>query len=77
MVVIYTKGLSARFKNICSKDMMQVHFKGGSIFKNFLVASKDKDTFTQKSGVMHKHKCDRVECDQECIGEYARMFGEI
>ena len=44
MAELYTKGLSGSFKNICSKQGIQVHFKGGNTIKNLLVIPKDKDT---------------------------------
>ena len=30
----------------------------------------------KKSGVIYRYKCDRVECDEEYIGESSRTFGE-
>ena len=44
--------------------------------KNLLVAPKDREHITQKSGIIYRFKCDRVECDEEYIGESARTFGE-
>ena len=41
-----------------------------------LVAPKDKDHITNKSGIIYRFKCDRLECDEEYIGETARTFGE-
>ena len=55
---------------------MQVYFKGGKTIKNFLVAPKHKDHITKTSGVIHRYKCDRVECDEEYIEESPRTFGE-
>ena len=40
------------------------------------MAPKDRDLITQKSGIIYRYKCDRVECDDEYIGESARTFGE-
>ena len=40
------------------------------------MAPKDKDHFTNKSGIIYRYKCDRLECDEEYIGETARTFGE-
>ena len=40
------------------------------------MAPKDRDHITQKSGIIYRYKCDRVECDEEYIGESARTFGE-
>ena len=37
---------------------------------------KDKDHITNKSGIIYRYKCDRVECNEEYIRESARTFGE-
>ena len=44
--------------------------------RSLLVAPKNKKNITQKSGVIYRYKFDRLECDVEYIGEYARTFGE-
>ena len=44
--------------------------------KNLLVASRNRDNITQKSGIIYRYKCDTVECDKEYIGESTRTFGE-
>ena len=74
--VPYNKGLSESFKNIGKRFGMQVHFKSGRTLKEELVAPKDKDHITKKSGVIYRFKCDRLECDEEYIGETSRTFGE-
>ena len=76
MVVPYYKELSESLKKVCSKHTVQVLFKGGNTMKNLLVASKDQDPIQKKSGVIYRYKCDRVECDEEYIGEFSRTFGE-
>ena len=48
----------------------------GKSIKDELVAPKDKDHLTKKSGIIYRYKCDRLECDEEYIGETARTFGE-
>ena len=55
---------------------MQVYFKGGKTIKNLLMAPKDQDAIHSKSGVIYRYQCDRVECDEEYIGESSRTFGE-
>ena len=40
------------------------------------MAPKDKDPITKKSDIIYRYKCDRLECDEEYIGESARAFGE-
>ena len=77
ITVSYSVGLSESVKNICKKYGIQVHFKSGKNMKDELVAPKDKDHLTKKSGIIYRYKCDRLECDEEYIGETARTFGEI
>ena len=76
IVVSYIKGLSESCKNVCSKYGIQMHFKGGNTIKVLLVKPKDRDTFWQKSGVIYKYKCCRVDCEDEYIGESGRTFAE-
>ena len=40
------------------------------------MAPKDKDPILKKSGVIYRYKCDRVEYDEEYMGESSRNFGE-
>ena len=76
ITVPYIKGLGESVKNTCKKYGIQVFFKGGKTIKDLLMAPKDRDLITQKSGIIYRYKCDRVECDDEYIGESARTFGE-
>ena len=76
ITVPYNKGLSESFKNIGRKYGIQVHFKSGKTLKDELVAPKDKGHITKKSGIIYRFKCDRLECDEEYIGETSRTFGE-
>ena len=46
LVVPYIKGLSESCKNICSKEGIQMHFKGGTI--------KDRDTIWKKSEMIYR-----------------------
>ena len=74
---LYTDGgLSKSIKNIGKKFGVQVHCKGGATIKNLLMAPKDKDPIQKQSGVIYKYHCDRVDCDEEYIGESSRTFGE-
>ena len=76
IVVPYHQGLSESFKRTCKKYGIQVHLKGGLTIKNLLMAPKDKDHILNKSGVIYRYKCHRVECDEEYTGESARTFAE-
>ena len=63
-------------KTLAKKYAIQVHFKSRKTLKDELMAPKDKDHITKKSGIIYRLKCDRLECDEECIGETPRTFGE-
>ena len=76
MVLPYVKGLSESVKNICNKHGVQVYYKGGNAIKGLLMAPKDEDHITKKSGIIYRFKCNRVDCDDEYIGESSRTFGE-
>ena len=76
ITVPYSKGLSESFQNTCKKYGIQVYFRGSKTIKDLLVEPKDRDHITQKSGIIYRYKCDRVECEDEYIGETARTFGE-
>ena len=76
ITVPYTEGLGEAFKNICKRYGIEVHFKSGKTIKDELVAPKDKDHITKKSGVIYRYRCDRLECDEEYTGETDRTFGE-
>ena len=75
-MVPYYSGLSKSVKKIGSKYGVQVYFKGGTTIKNLLKVPNDKDPIQKKSGVIYRYQCDRVECDEEYIGESSRTFGE-
>ena len=76
ITVPYDEGLSETIKNIGKKYGIQVHFKSSKTLKDELVAPKDKEHMTNKSGIIYRFKCDRLECDEEYIGWTARTFGE-
>ena len=78
MVVQYQQGLHERIKNTCKKYGEQVYFKGGQTIKGLLMAPKDKDPITNRSGVIYRYKCSKDGCEEEYIGESTRTFaGEV
>ena len=54
VVLPHVKGLSESLKNVCSKHGVQVHYKEGNTIKSLLVAPKDKDPITKKSGIIYR-----------------------
>ena len=69
LVVPYHSGLSESIKKIGSKCRVNMYFKGGTTIKNLLMSPKDKDPIQKQSGVIYRYQCDRVDCDEEYIGE--------
>ena len=63
--------MSKSCKNICRKHGIEMYFKGGNTIKNLLIHPKDKDTILQKSAVIYRYKCGRVDCEEEYTGESA------
>ena len=55
---------------------IQVYFKEGNVSRSLLVATKDKDNITQKSGVIYRYMGNRLECVKEYKGESAKTPGE-
>ena len=76
ITVSYIKCFSESIKNTCRRYGIQVYFKGGMTIKDLLVAPKDKEHVTKRSGIIYRYKCERLECNEEYIGESARTFGE-
>ena len=60
----------------CGKHGVTVHFKGGQSLRNLLVSPKDKDTMTKKNSVIYCYRWDKIDCDEEYIGELSRIFAE-
>ena len=55
---------------------VQVHIKGNNTIKDLLVVPKDRDSITNKGGVIYRYKCDHLGCTMECIGETGRNSGD-
>ena len=76
IAIPYTQGLCESIKEICGRYGIQTHFKGGSTITNLLVSPKDKDPIVNQSGAIYWYQCGDLCCDEECIGETSRTFGE-
>ena len=76
IVIPYTQGLCESIKKICSRYGIQTHFKGGSTITNLLVSPKDKDPVVNQSAAIYWYQCGDLSCDDDCVGETSRTFGE-
>ena len=46
------------------------------MIKEMLVKPKDKDPIDRKSGAIYWYQCGELTCNEKCIGETCRTFGE-
>ena len=76
IVVLYSRGLSESFKNVCGKVGVQVHYKGSITIQDLLVAPEDTDSITNKEGVIYRHECDYPGCTLKYISEAGRTSGD-
>ena len=74
IVVPYIQSMGESCKNICRKHGVEMFFKGGNTIKDLLVYPKDRDTILQRSRVIYRFRCGKVDCDEEYIGESGRTF---
>ena len=76
IVVPYYKGLSESLKRTCKMygnasllQRRQYHQKPPD-------GSQGQRSYAEEEWIIYRYKCDRVECDEEYIGESSRTFGE-
>ena len=74
--VPYIQGMRESHKNICRKHRVEMFFRGGNTINDLLMHPKDRDNILQKSGVIYRFRCGRLDCDEEYIGESGRTFAE-
>ena len=67
------KGLGQTCKNICRKHGVEVYFRGSTI-RDLLVLLRIRDTILKKSGVIYRYRCERVDGEEEYIGELGQNF---
>ena len=76
VVICYVQGTAKSFKHICGKYGIKVHLKGNKTIKQILMKPKDQDPMDNKSEEIYSYKCNNIACNEEYIGETARILGE-
>ena len=51
-----------------------IALREGNTVRSLLVAPKDKDNITQKSGVIYGYRWNRLKCEEEYTGQPAKTF---
>ena len=72
----YSKKCTESLKVVCSMLGIQVHFRDHNTMHILLVASKDRYTTTQMSGVIYQFKCTKAGFEKEYTGELRRTLGD-
>ena len=76
IVVPYIPSTGEKFKKLCKRKGIQVHFKGTNTLKTALGNPKDKDPQTNQTGIIYHYQCPHLNCSSVYIGESGRSLGE-
>ena len=76
IVVPYIPNTADRFKKLCKRRGIQVHFKGTNALRTTLGNPKDKDPKTKQTGVIYQYQCPHIHCSSSYTGESGRSLGE-
>ena len=74
IVVPYIPNTSEKFKKVCKRKGIQVHFKGSNMLSTALGNPKDKDPKANQTGIIYLHQCPQINCSSSYIGESGRTL---
>ena len=72
IVVPYMPNTGEKFKKLCKKKGIQVHFKGTNTLRTALGKPKDKDPKNNQTGIVYHYQCPQINCPSAYIGESGR-----
>ena len=76
IVVPYMPTTGEKFRKLCKKKGIQVHFKGTNTLRTALGNPKDKDSKNNQTGIIYHYQCPQINCPSAYIGESGRSLGE-
>ena len=76
IVVPYMPTTGEKFRKLCKKKGIQVHFKDTNTLRTALGNPKDKDPKTNQTGIIYHYQCPHINCPSAYIGESGRTLGE-
>ena len=76
IVVPYIPNTSEKFKKLCERKGIQVHFKGTKTPRTALGNPKDKDPKANQTGIIYHYQCPHINCPSAYIGESGRTLGD-
>ena len=71
IVVPYSSNTADKFKKLCKRRGIRVHFKGNNTLRTALGNPKANQT-----GVIYQYQCPHINCSSSYIGESGRSLGE-
>ena len=69
-------GIGKKFRKLCKRKGIQVHFKGTNTLRTLLGSPKDKDPQNNQTGIIYHYQCSQINCPSAYIGESGRLLGE-
>ena len=76
IVVPYITNTSEKFKKVCKRKGIQVHFKGTNTLRTALENPKEKDTKANQTGIIYHYQYLHINCSSSYIGESGRTLGD-
>ena len=76
IVVPYMANTGEKFRKLCKKKGIQVHFKGTNTLRMALGNPKDKDSKNNQTGIIYHYQYPQTNCPSTYIGESGRSLGE-
>ena len=76
IVVPYIPSTSEKFKKLCKRKGIKVHFKGTNTLRTALGNRKDKDPKANQTGIIYHYQCPHINCPGAYIGESGRTLGD-
>ena len=76
IVVPYISNTSEKFKKVCKRKGIKVHFKGSNTLRTALGNPKDKDPKANQTGIIYHYQCPHINCSSSYIGESGRTLGD-
>ena len=76
VVVPYMPNTGEKFRKLCKKKGIQVHFKGTNTLRTALGNPKDKDPKNNQRGIIYHYQCPQINCPSAYIEESGRSLGE-
>ena len=76
IVVPYMPNTGEKFKKLCKKKGIQVHFKGTNTVRTALGNPNEKNPKNNQTGIIYHYQCQQINCPSAYIGESGISLGE-